>query len=401
MPILDNYHQFDGLHWETGSIRNYLDYRGVKAPHTGHAYSEAMLMGISGGAVMGYFSFAYKGHDPHVRILTRNTFDPLDKVLERLGIVQTRLQTSKSERALSNLIDTLEEGVPAITWADMFSLPYNHQLADEGMWAMFPLVVYGYDQEAGEAWIADRSQVPLMITTEELRVARSRIKKFKSRILRLDPPKPDKLPSAVQMGIWDCIKLYTEAPPKGSRSNFGFAAYERWADLLTKPKQKMSWEKEFPAGSKMYAGLTSAFYDINIFGKDGYAERDVFADFLDEASTVLQKPVLKEAAEQFRKSANAWAKLSMTLLPDTVPSFKESRMLMMQSHHQFLERGGGAINEIRRANQRLGELKEALATDFPIDEHEVIVMRETIRDKVIAILDIERAAIEILKEAMS
>lgn len=401
MPILDNYQQFDGLHWETGSIRNYLDYRGVKAPHTGHAYSEAMLMGISGGAVMGYFSFAYEGHDPHVRILTRNTFDPLDKILERLGVVQTRLQTSKPERALSNLIDTLEEGVPAITWADMFSLPYNDQPVDEGMWVMFPVVVYGYEQDAGTVWIADRSRVPLRVTREELTVARSRIKKFKSRILRLDPPNPDKLPSAVQMGIWDCIKLYTEAPPKGSRNNFGFAAYERWADLLTKPGQKMSWEKQFPAGSKMSAGLTSAFYDINIFGKDGYAERDVFADFLNEASTVLQKPVLNEAADQFRNSANAWSQLSRALLPDAVPAFKETRELMMRSHHQFLERGGGAINEIRRANQRLGELKDELATDFPLDEHEVIAMREAIRDRVLAIKGTERTAIEILKEAMS
>jgi hypothetical protein len=203
------------------------------------------------------------------------------------------------------------------------------------------------------------------------------------------------------MGIWDCIKLYTEAPPKGSRSNFGFAAYERWADLLTKPKQKMSWEKEFPAGSKMCAGLSSAFYDINIFGKDGYAERDVFADFLNEASIVLQKPALKEAADQFQNSADAWAQLSMELLPDTVPAFKETRELMMRSHHQFLERGGGATNEIRRANQRLGELKEELATDFPLDDNEVIDMREAIRDRVLNIKDIEWTAIEILKESMS
>ena len=61
MPKLDNYHQFEGFHWETGSVRNYYDYRGVKAPHTNRPYSEAMLMGISGGAVMGCVNYSYSG----------------------------------------------------------------------------------------------------------------------------------------------------------------------------------------------------------------------------------------------------------------------------------------------------------------------------------------------------
>ena len=36
MPILKDYDQFQGLHWETGSLRNYLAYKGVAAPHTKH-----------------------------------------------------------------------------------------------------------------------------------------------------------------------------------------------------------------------------------------------------------------------------------------------------------------------------------------------------------------------------
>ena len=53
MTKLEGYKQFDGLHWETGSVRNFMDYRGYTAPHTGQPFSEAMLMGISGGAVIG------------------------------------------------------------------------------------------------------------------------------------------------------------------------------------------------------------------------------------------------------------------------------------------------------------------------------------------------------------
>ena len=126
MSVLQNYRQFDGIHWETGTVRNYYDYCAVKAPHTGQPYSEALLMGISGGVVMGYFVFAYKGYDPHARILTRNTFDPMETMLQRLGAVQEIRQTASADKAVANLVDVLTDGTPAITWVDVFRLPYDH-----------------------------------------------------------------------------------------------------------------------------------------------------------------------------------------------------------------------------------------------------------------------------------
>jgi len=147
MPMLASYHHFAGRHWETGSVHNYYAYRGVKAPHTGQPYSEALLMGISGGVVMGYFTFAYAGFDPHVALLTRNTFDPLNTLLARLGVVQEVIQTSKADKAVRNLVDTLADGLPALVWADMWSLPYNALPDEGGMWAMFPILVYGYTEQ--------------------------------------------------------------------------------------------------------------------------------------------------------------------------------------------------------------------------------------------------------------
>ena len=51
MPILEDYKHFDGHHWETGCIYNFFDYRGLKAPHTGRPYSEALMLGVSGGII--------------------------------------------------------------------------------------------------------------------------------------------------------------------------------------------------------------------------------------------------------------------------------------------------------------------------------------------------------------
>ena len=141
MVILKDYDQFHGLHWETGSLRNYLAYKGVRAPHTGRPYSEAMLLGISGGIVMGYYTFDYQGYDPMVHILTRNTFAPLDTIYRRLDIPTRVLQTSSPEIGEKNLLSELESGSAAIVYADMYSLPYNGLEIGEAMWAMLPILV--------------------------------------------------------------------------------------------------------------------------------------------------------------------------------------------------------------------------------------------------------------------
>jgi hypothetical protein len=401
MTVLKDYSQFYGRHWETGSVCNFYAYRGFKAPHTGQPYSEALLLGVSGGIVMGYFSFAYEGYDPQARILTRNTFDPWDTMLGRLGVVQHLEQTGKAETGVKNLTDALEAGMPAIVWADMFSLPYNALPQDEGMWAMMPLVVYGYNRSENRAWIADRSSAPLTITADELDEARGRVKKHKHRLITLEPPDPDKLAGAVRKGIWDCIKLFTEAPPKGSKNNFGLAAFRWWATLLTNPKARMSWEKQFPAGGKMYAGLIWAFSDINTFGKDGHAERDMYADFLEEASLLLEKPDLKEAAGQFRRSAGAWDDLSTALLPDEVPLFGETRRLMLRRHDLFIQQGSAAMQDIRDLDARLVEIKKQVAAEFPLDQAGVIALRERISQQVMKLHDIEKEAIETLQAAMA
>jgi hypothetical protein len=401
MPIIDNYDQFSGRHWESGSVRNFFAQRGFLAPHTGQPYSEAFLLGVSGGIVMGYFTFLYQGHDPQCNILTRNTFDPLDKMLSRLGIVQYLEQTAKPERAESILVDTLEGGQPAIVWADMWSLPYNALPWDEGMWGAFPLVVYGYEPEEDRVLIADRAGVPLAVTIEVFTAARSRIKKIKNRLLTLDAPVEEKLASAVCLGICDTIQLYTEKPLKGSKKNFGLNAYQFWAKMLTTPKQRLSWEKQFPLGLPMYAGVTSAYNFSCLFGKgtEQDAERGMYADFLDEAAVLLDLPSLNDVAEKFRAAARAWQKLPRFLLPEDVQPFAESRELMLRKHSLFLEQGGGALEEISTINRRLDDIRALMESDFPLTQAEVEALRERLAEQILIIHDLEQTAVQALKDA--
>lgn len=401
MPTLGDYQQFNGQHWETGTVHNFMAYRGFALPHNGKPPGEALLMGISGGAVMGYFSFAYEGYDPQVNILTRNTFDPLETLLSRLGVEQHIRHTASAERARRTLIETLEEGTPAIVWADPYSLAYNNLPDDEGMWGMFPILVFGFEEDVDIVHIADRARVALRAKGDELQRARSRVKKTKHRLLTLGPPNEDKLAAAVSAGIHDCLRLYLEKPPKGAAHNFGFAAYRRWADLLTKPKMRGSWAKEYPAGRKLYAVLTSAFNFSMLFGKDDPAERNLYAAFLDEAAVILGKPALTQVAAQFRQSATAWQNLSRALLPDDVSLLQETRTLMVRRHTLFLDAGNDALDEIKEIDRRLADLRDEAAAAFPLDEDAVSALHQHIAGRVMEVHDVERVAVGALQEAVS
>src|SRR4051812_16288350 len=94
---------FFGRHYETGTIVDALAAMGARDPKTGKAYSEALALGASGGIAFGYFVFEYKGHLPHVALLTRNTFAPFERTLDNLAIKRDARETTDGARAEKNL----------------------------------------------------------------------------------------------------------------------------------------------------------------------------------------------------------------------------------------------------------------------------------------------------------
>jgi hypothetical protein len=205
----------------------------------------------------------------------------------------------------------------------------------------------------------------------------------------------------VLSGIQDCIRLFFESPPKGSKNNFGLLAYEKWADLLVKSNRRGRWTKEYPPGRKMFAALTSVFEDIAIFGKEGGADRDIYAQFLDETSILLGDSVFAEIAGKFNESASAWDDLAESLLPDEVPQFKETRELMLTKHRHFLDKGNTALEEIHQINENLDNIKNQVSIDFPLNDSQSIELLDSIRENVQRIHDIELDAFQELSQAIA
>jgi hypothetical protein len=401
MAAVAGYNAFDGLHWETGSVRNALAGMGVIAPHTGSPPSEALMLGLSGGVALGYFVFEYKGYDPQMVILTRSTFDPLAALFKRLGIKAQVKETVTPAKAVRNVVSALDEGIPPLVFADIGALPYNAVVLPEsdGHAIMNPLVVFSWTDDAVQ--IADRARVPLMVTPDELAVARKRGAAVKNRVIVLAKPDFDALPSAVEDGIRAALALYTDAPPKGAKDNFGLAALHKWANLLVDETDKRGWAQVFPRGRALYAGLLGAFVFIETWGTEGAGSRGMYADFLDEAADILSRPALHEAAARYREAIPAWRALAAGLLPDQVEPLRQTRALLMRSYGLFLERGGAALVERLAIREQVAALKAEMLADFPMNDGEVAALRAELRERVLHVAEAEAAAVSALQAAMA
>lgn len=404
MPDSPASYRFAGRHWETGSVANSLALQGVTAPHTGAPLSESLLLGISGGIAVGYFTFHYEGYDPHVALLTRNTFDPLTTLYDRLAIVRDVRQTADAARAEAHLAAVLEEGGVPLVWADSFTLPYNNFPLDQRAWGAMPVVAVGL--EGDTVLVADRSAKPFQVAPEVLTQARGRVKQERFRQMELDAPDLDRLPEAVQKGIWQCLSLYTEAPPRGKRENFGLAALQNWAEKITNTRNKQGWSRLFARGTALYSALLGTPWQpgvlqwITTWGAGDGAERGVYADFLDEAVRILRRPALGEAAAAFRASHAAWNELAGALVPAGDSILNEAHALLLRRHALFRDEGDAALEQIRATDTRLAQIRAEAAADFPLSGAEVTALQHELAARVLAIHDLERKAVRLLQAAM-
>ncbi len=424
MPKLKSFTQTYGRHQTTGSIAAALDYMGAKNPLTGMPYSEAFLLGISGGIAFGYFTFEYKGYDPQVNILTRNTFNNYgwDTITARLGLAQDVVHSTSTDKAQKKLVEVLEEGRVPIVWADTYTLGYERSDFGDGMWMMVPLIVTAYEP-GGAATVIDRAKVPIDVDADLLDRSRGKVKKDRFCMILLESPAfdlrrsagvsaqpsvgvglseaPERLAHAVKEGLADCVLLYTEKPPVGSAQNFGFKAYRRWATLLTKATGAGSWAASFTDGRRLHAALSTAYSYGLLYckGEEKDGERGVFADFLDEVSGHLTGDFgngdsAHAAAELFRKAGGLWSDLGERLLPGDSPILAETRELLDRRHAHFL--GVGPSAELDQIDSDLDRVRERAERELLSAADNVDLLAQ-VAAVVQAICAAEEAAVESLK----
>jgi hypothetical protein len=269
--IIKSYKLLGGEHPETATIKNALASLGVKAPHTGKSFTEAMLLGIAGGLGIGYILWEFKKYASAILVMAfQNKWNyPLKftaNLCNRLGIKPVFKETSGTAAAEKHLKEALENGTPAIAWVDQFHLPYMHLPETLNGCMGWIVTAYGLDEAEDKVLIDDLSKKPLTISREEFAKARARIPSYKNRLLLLGAPHAIALENAIIDGIRDCVNYL------GAKSDtFALPAIAKWAKLMTDTKNPKGWPVVFRKRNGLYSTLTSIYEGIAHRGSDGAA----------------------------------------------------------------------------------------------------------------------------------
>jgi hypothetical protein len=127
-PTLPQRRHFPGSIPATTALRDLLAHAGVRAPHTGAPFSEAMVFGIAGGIGAGMFAFHYaKENFSSFFTAGRHSWhDHLawtEGAVQRLGLTAVVQESSGLKPADKQLRELLQSGRPVLAWLDAACLP--------------------------------------------------------------------------------------------------------------------------------------------------------------------------------------------------------------------------------------------------------------------------------------
>jgi hypothetical protein len=374
-------HHFPGNTPGPTALRALLSHAGVRAPHTGAPFSEAMVFGIAGGIGAGMFSFHYvKENFSSFFVAGRhlwhdNTAWALAAV-KRLGLMALVKESSGAKPGEKHLRELLLGGRPVMVWLTLRGKMYH------------VATVHSIDDAAGVAWLGDLADEPIPLPLPELAEARGRVKKDKNRLLALEPSSttPD-LRAVVHGGIAACA----ESLAKGRMKNFTLEAFATWADRLDGSKAPDAWEKIFPPGPQLYQGLRSICEYIEYYGTGGGLCRPLFAEFLEEAAGALGDRGLSRLAERYAELGRGWSALAEAALPDEVPAFRKTKELLARCAEILTAEGTPSGSE---ETERFKELPG----EFPLDAAKSGALRRELKQRVAALYQGEVTALGALRE---
>ncbi len=397
---ISSYKHLGGKHPETATMRNVLAALGVNAPHTGKPFTEEMLLGIGGGLGICYILWEFKKHASAILAMAFQNKENypvkfMSNLCKRLGVKPVFKETGGPGLAEQQLKDALREGIPAIAWVDHAHLPYwflpEHY---KGCWGWI-VNVYGHDEEQNTFTIDDLGKRPFTLTSAELGATRGRIPSYKNRLLLLSAPEQIDLEDAIKAGLQDCVDYL------GAKSDsFALPAIEKWAKLMTDAKNKKGWPVVFKKRKGLFSTLRSIYEGIELRGTGGGGMRGMYADFLNEASAVLNQPELKEAAKQYHKLGQQWSAFADSCLPDKIKPFKETKALLAQKYDLLRTHGDNGLREAAKLSAKLNALQHKCEKDFPLDDTKIGTLFSNLQNRLFEIYYAEEEALAALRESL-
>jgi len=315
-------------------------------PSTGEPFTEAMLFGIGGGIGAEYITWSMKSKEDAGYYL-RLWYKPLKvtsiadyfipRVASRIGINLTINQTTSRKKGDQTLIDVLQENKPVILYLSSqslknnYTLPYTAFSMGTSLAPCYCPVVYSFDEGTGQLILADRSLHPVTTSIEELAEARAVMKHTIVTIERPDELKD--LGKAISAGIRDCCHELLNNRMRNCRVE----AFEVWANRLANAKNKQGW-LQF-SHEKLVNNLITTHSRIKYFLSSEGALRSTYADFLEDAVSIIKKPKLKNVSLLYRDVATQWGEFAESLLPNSSRQFRDLRLTLEQQNSVYLNKG--------------------------------------------------------------
>jgi hypothetical protein len=147
----------------------------------------------------------------------------------------------------------------------------------------------------------------------------------------------------------------------------------------------------------LFSTLISLFEAIALSGAPG-GLRGLYADFLREASPIVQRPALIDAAAQYDALAIQWDALAEEALPDAVPLFADTKRLLRE-RHAILKHGGDAWRTTEPLTQALRAHRTEGNLNLPLSEAQVGELFAALQSRLNSIYAAEVAALGTLKGA--
>lgn len=389
----------------TTALRILLTHHGVRAPHTGEPFTEAMLFGLAGGIGIGVFAFYYQKEDHASFFLAgRHQWHDdaayLDEALQRFGFKPVIQETAGAKAAEQQLRSALESG-PCVVWVDMAELPHR-AMPKEFSGGGYHVVIAYHINKDDTALIGDLTDAPISISLADLARSRARIKKQKHRLLSLPETSSNvklDMKSLVQAGLQRCHEVLQHPTLPGMKSNAKLDALKTWAQRLHSSKDKESWEAIFKPGANLWRGLTWMYDCIENYGTGGGLCRPMFAEFLQEAGAALKDTKLTALSEQYAALGRQWSELAEAALPDDVPLMRSAKELL--TRRRELLHDGASTEDVRAVWQELGELAKQAKEQFPLSATDCTDLRAQLQQRVLALYEGEVAGQAALMTALS
>lgn len=297
-----------GVEGETAAFANVLANLGVE--FEGEPLSEAMILGTGGGLGAGYILWEFDawGYRALTLGFRREWQYPARwaaRLAERLGLQAEIHETGGRKAAAEALAAQLDRGLPAIVWIDSYQLGHRGLPESRDGFGGWPVVVYG---RSGDGFLVDdRSTGREVVSGERLAAARARVVSFKHRLIAIDPDRVEL--GDLRPAVAEGLRLQVEHLSAKSDS-FSLPAWRKWARMTTDTRHKKGWPTVFADGR----GTCSARASIYAGASGGAHLRGLYADFLDEASVLLEREL---PSAPWRDAAAAWeAIVDAALDPD-------------------------------------------------------------------------------------